>query len=707
MTIWGHSRNEAGKRQTLRDHLLGTAHMAREFAEPMGVPEAGWTVGLLHDVGKVSREWQHRLLCLEAGVDAAAVNHKDLGAEYCLSGGFLHGCLVVAGHHGGIPDIGQRPQGLIDPHLWAAVRQAVPEVEELPELRGLLPPEWTADVALGEFGIRMLHSCLVDADYLDTAAHFANSTPQRAEPADMAALLERVLVSRREFLAVRAASPVDQQRNLVFDACVTKAEDSPGVFRLSAPTGAGKTIAAAAFALRHCSIHNKRRVVVAVPFTSVTEQNAAVYRSLLGDGVVLEHHSAVEPEQLAGRGVENWDAPFVVTTTVQLFESLFSNKPSKTRKLHRLVNSVIVLDEVQAIPDRLLVPILDALRILVDHFGVTVLMASATQPTWEALKPWRERGLDPREIVTDRRDLFRTLRRVRYEWRTLASIEELAREALSGQASLTVVNTTANSRLVAREYADRVGPEGVRHLSTRMCRAHRTEVLAEVKRRLESGSPVHLVSTQLIEAGVDVDFPVVLRQEAPAPSLIQAGGRANREGHLSSGRVFVFDCPELATIRDYATPLSLTRVCFADNPDGLDDPEIVADYYRRLYSAAATEEQARGVQLGRQQLAFAQVAALFRMIEDDTTSVVVDWQGLVHTQLLADLSERMRHGLDVVPMRLLRDVQPFTVALPSRLAATPEISARIHEPARGLRLWRGPYDSTTGIGETEPMSYVF
>lgn len=706
MTAWAHSANTNGSRQTLRDHLMATATLAKGFAAAFGAGQAGWAVGLLHDAGKVSASWQERLMCLEAGVPAPRVDHKTFGAQLCSDFSWRHGCLAIAGHHGGIPDHDQRPVDAPDEELSRIFLALVPEATQLPPVSELMPSSWSHEVPVAEFGIRMLHSCLVDADYLDTAAHFAGQPVELSKPTDMEELFNRLVSARSDFLQGRNSGPIDRHREALFQVCLARAEDDPGVYRLSGPTGSGKTISAAAFALRHAQLHGKRRVVVAVPFTTITEQNAAVYRSLLGEDVVLEHHSAVEPERLAGRGVENWDAPFVVTTTVQLFESLFSNRPSKTRKLHRLANSVIVLDEVQAIPDHLLLPILCALRILVDHFGVTVLMASATQPSWEQLKPWRDAELEPREIVPDPTGLFQALRRVRYEWVDDLTLDQVVERATSTNASLTVVNTTANARTLAKELQQRASDE-VAHLSTRMCRVHRTAVLEDVRRRLRDGEGIHLVSTQLIEAGVDVDFPLVLRQEAPAPSLIQAAGRANREGRNSLGSVVVFSSPELATIRDHVTAVGLTRLHFRQNPNRLDEPAAVAAYYSQLYQASATNSASRRIQQSRAALAFEDVAAQFRMIEDCSVSVVVDWQGLVHGTLLSQLSERQRSGRDVLPMSILRQLQPFTVALPKRFADQAEVRALMEEPVPGVFLWKGAYDMTVGIGDDVALSYVF
>ncbi len=702
--IWAHSANVNGDRQSLRDHLLGTAALARRFGAEFQAADAAYTVGLLHDVGKVSEAWQRRLMAMEAGVKAEQVDHKHLGAWLSRRAVGSAGVFTIEGHHGGIPDKPDCP--VVGPNnamaLEERVRREVPEVAAVLDHDPTLPPEWTSPEIV-ELGIRMLHSALVDADYLDTAAHFAGSTPEVQPDAQFALLAEVFDDARAAQLSGSAVSAVNRDREQVFLASLAAAQGPRGIYRMTAPTGAGKTMSMAGFALHHAAVHGLRRVIMAMPFTTITEQNADVLRRLVGEENVLEHHSAVEPSGLRGYGVENWDAPVVVTTTVQLFESLFSNRPSKTRKLHRLCNSAILLDEVQAIPKHLLPPILDALRLLCSSFGATVLLASATQPTFETLEAWHKFGVVPTEIVPDPPRLYRRLTRVRYEWQTGWLMSDLMSAIETEHSSLTVVNTTATARELAIGLQERTG-DVVRHLSTRMFRAHRTQVLSEVRERLKTSSPIHLISTQLIEAGVDVDFPVVFRQEAPAESLIQAGGRANREGKQRMGRVVIFSGSDFGHLREYDTGIGLTQELFGTDPELLNDPVAVSGYFSHLLAVLNIDSAAKELQRYRAAFCFRTVAEHFHMIDAATTSVIVAEPGFAPFMYplpdLGQLSDR------VIPMVLLRRIQAYTVNLPTRLVET-DYHDRVMSPAPGLFVWAGPYSELTGIGAAEPASYIY
>ena len=570
-------------------------------------------------------------------------------------------------------------------------------------------------------GIRLTFSALVDADHLDTAAHFAGlSAPEVAEPPDMAELVRRFEAGRALMLCDRTPSPVNDVRDELYRAAVGAAAGRPGLYRLPAPTGSGKTLTAAAFALHHAAVHGKSRVIVAVPFVTITEQNAQVYRDLLGEAV-LEHHSNTELDERQARlGAENWDAPFVVTTTVQLFDSLFGRKPARSRKLHRLANAVIVLDEVQSLPVPLLRPILDALSLLTEHFGSTVLLASATQPAFEHLQVWRDKNIVP--IVENPSVVYERLRRVRYEWwlGPVPSDEEVAGRVAGERQALVVVNTTRAARVMFRLLSDRIQNADVvvRHLSTRMCPAHRKTVLDEVRSRLASGEPVLLASTQLIESGVDVDFPVVYRALAPADSLQQAAGRANREGRRTEpGSVVVFASAH--SISDYATPVAQTVLCFGPGKPEPDDLDALRRYYQGLYNAVNVDNNPRAgsIHTHREKLDFVGVADgplvdaihgktrdarwAFRMLDDDTVPVVVTQYDNETETLLDELRRADAPG--VRPRRAtFRALQRYTVSLPRHLVEQPDFRALCEQVWVGsdLLVWRGAYHERYGIDET-------
>jgi CRISPR-associated endonuclease/helicase Cas3 len=594
----------------------------------------------------------------------------------------------------------------------------------VPAIRQGRPLAWPAwldaarsrDPLVTDLLMRMVFSALVDADFLDTEAHFRGPVRPGSRTA-AADLTDRYEQGRRALLAGLRASPADGWREEVYAQAVAAAAGPGGMYRLPAPTGSGKTLAAAAFALHHTRIHRLRRVVVAVPFISITEQNAQVYRRLLDrpgeDPVVLEHHSGADLDERGRRGswwrrlaAENWDAPFVVTTAVQLFQSLFDHRPAAMRKLHRLARSVIVLDEVQALPDRLLLPILSVLRMLTECFGTTVLLASATQPAYWNLTPFD--ALPVTDVITDPKPLYARFRRVRYEWQLAPkpTLGQIARQAAPEPQVLVVVNTTRDSASLHRQLEGlRDGSPGpCLHLSTRMAARHRRDVLGEVRGRLDRGDAVAVVSTQLIEAGVDVDFLVVFRAWAPADSLQQAAGRANRSAYLAEGRVVIFDPEDGGHPADasYKAALAATGTYFGPDLADPDDPDVLENYYPERFALQNLEAAGAGARIQRLRghLDFPEVASAFQMIEEHTVPVAVEYGDDDARAEMNALADRLRSAdaLQAGEARmLLRRLQPYLAALPRTLASK-AVTAGYAQPVIGDVLqWRGPYDPKRGI----------
>lgn len=749
VNVWAHSVNDAGCRHGLADHLRGTAELAARFAEPFGAGRVAWWLGLLHDAGKASCAWQQGLLRAETAKGRVGVDHKLLGARLAGDRVLSKLALAVQGHHGGLTsprDLASRLANLSPTEQGRhedaerRLRALLPEINTKETEKAPIPGGWRADPLVAEMGLRMVFSALCDADFLDTAAHFAATDPvTRPAPAvradaDFTALRDRFEASRAQWLANRSVrSAVDSIREEVYQACVAAASAAPGIFRLAAPTGSGKTLSAAGFALHHAARHGMRRVIVAVPFLTITEQNAAVYRQRLddpspgGQRVVLEHHSQVDldsddPERRWERlAAENWDAPFVVTTTVRLFEALFGRKPAVMRRVHRLAGAVIVLDEVQALPHRLLVPILDGLRTLVEHFGATVLLSSATQPEFWHLSPFRE--LRSFDIIA--KPITGILpSRVRFEWRTNPSptLAELADEAAECAQAMVVLNTTGDAARVLECWRGAVAQGVAWHLSTRMCPAHRRRVLDTVRSRLTEGKPTLLVSTQLIEAGVDVDFPVVYRALAPADSVLQAAGRANREGNLAHpGRVIIVDPPDGRCPPSYPMLVNTTRVCFGPDKADPDNDNALRDYYRQVYDSLNLENPRHAgqrIQQSRQEFDFVAVtdgpadpvtetrdrSAAFRMIDDNGFSVVTPKGGATaeEKQEVADLVTQLRKQ-PRPEMTLLRQLQPYITSVHRSALQQPGVLKQLKrvlgEPGQpgSLAEWTGHYDDDTGI----------
>lgn len=687
-----------------------------------GAGDLAAALGLVHDAGKAACAWQNKLVVVSATGDRVDINHKNLGAVLVRDRA-LAAAMAVLGHHGGLKHV-QDLAGLSfkpdDGNTLKRFFDEVPEARALAEGPSLLPEAWGESMLLGEMGIRLVFSALVDADHLDTGAHADGlAQPRVAPPADMAKLVRRFEANRAVLLRGRGGSDVDDVRAALYDDVVRRASGEPGVYRLPAPTGSGKTMTAAGFALHHAARHGKARVVVAVPFTTITEQNAGVYRRLLGADMVLEHHSNAELDERRLRlAAENWDAPFVVTTTVQLFDSLFGRKPARSRKLHRLANAVVVLDEVQALPVPLLVPILDALRVLSRHFGTTVLLASATQPSFEHLAVWK--SLDIQPLVDDPVELFARLKRVRYEWQLdpQPTLDDIAAQICDERQALAIVNTVAHARTLYRLVAQRRPGAEVVHLSTRMCPRHRERTLTRIRRLLKGKKPVLVVSTQLVEAGVDLDFPVVFRALAPAESLQQAAGRANREGKLpDKGRVVVFDAEDAPVPEFYRAGVGKTRGLFGEGRDP-DDPVALEEYYRRLYTGLNVDEARRGavIQANREELDFRAVAdgphvagvgsardrkLAFRMIDEDPVTVIVTtWGKQGHAAgLLSELRAEERSA-----GALLRELRGYMVPLPRSVASSAQVRALCRPVVAGhdeLWEWCGDYDAQVGLDEGE------
>lgn len=613
-----HSANEGGVVQTLFDHARQTAIAAGSFASKFDMREWGELLGWLHDIGKLIKDFQEKRL---RGFDVR-VDHAIAGTLVAHRAGLYELAFAIAGHHGGIPDKqGGKGETLRDRKRRAEAGNEIPTIVSrfaslVPSM--ILPPGGSPDVST-----RMLASCLVDADYLDTERHFdaRRSASRRTASITFGDLLSRLLAHNA---SMDRTGPLNALRQRLFENCLRAGDEKRGVFRLEAPTGAGKTLASVAFAIRHAMRHGLDRVIFSIPFTSIIEQNADVLRSALGDNVVLEHQSALPktPRWQDKLAAENWSGfPVVVTTNVQLLESLFGNTPRRLRKLHNIANSVLVFDEVQTLPPNLLEATLSMLRDLREHYGVSVVFSSATQPGFD----------DDRWGLGNAFDLSPGIAsdpvwdRVAIEYAGETSVAGLAAMVARHPQCLIVVNTTKDARNLANMLP------GCLHLSSRMCPQHRRWVLAEVKRRLTCSQPCTLVSTQVVEAGCDISFPVGFRAVGPLDSIWQVAGRINRHGEFPKGQlgvVFLSDGGRIPGAYSVATGLSLPFV-----KAGKFGPMDQEEYFRRLYGEnGGLNLDKNGIQHLRANAMFAEVARRYRLVEEDTEPVVVPY-GDVETVL--------------------------------------------------------------------------
>lgn len=698
----------------LLEHLCDTAANAVLFAEPFGAGSVARALALSHDLAKANPRFQEYLRACHEGRPAPRAPHAAPGAKavYDRLKGFT---LALVGHHAGLPDPAdfKRLMAEADP---AAVQAATDLAQSFPELQTdpASPPAWASDPVKAEFLIRMLFSVLVDADFLDTERHFARSKAEyRGGSQDISWYRDtlRREMTRLTDAAARNPSKVNDSRKEILYACRAKADGPPGAYRLTVPTGGGKTLAGLTFALDHAAYHQLRRVIVAIPYTSIIDQTAQVYEGVFGEGNVLEHHSAYEADDGDSQSereyrrrlaAENWDSPLVVTTTVQLFESLFANKPSRCRKLHNIAGSVLILDEVQTLPVHLLPPILDVLTELVLHYGCTIVFCTATQPDFSGLG---DTVLTRAIEIVDRPDrYFEALKRVAYEHiEEPVTAEDLAARIDAETQVLCVLNSRPDAVRVVQ--ACRPG-EDLFHLSTRMCPDHRKTVLAEVRHRLSDGLPVRLVSTQVVEAGVDLDFPLVMRDVGPLERIVQVAGRCNREGRMDGlGRCIVFHLADAkAPAGPYQTGIGLTGTVLGEQPERLDQPDVVAGYFRDLYRYAGAEQgKGRRIQEWRKCLHYETVAREFRLIDEDTVPVVV------MRYKTEQVNRILASAPYVSPRHLRRRLAPFSVSLPRYQFREMQKDGTVYEHDSGVWLYEGAYNNVWGIGsgmEWDPSDLI-
>lgn len=673
--------------ERLEDHLRRVASTARGFAEAFDSGDWGYLAGLWHDLGKYTQEFQARLRG-----EPIAVTHSTAGARHAWDVDRRRGTLLafaIAGHHAGLANLSRRssskPTTPLEDRLknpedivvdWDAIPKDIRDAR-VPDLPTYLGQRDEKGVRRTEFFIRFLFSTLVDADRLNSELF---TSPDRAALRSRHDSIEMLCDRLDTYIDKKVGTlpvalrdtPVNRVRAEVLEGCRAQAVRARGLYSLTVPTGGGKTLSAMSFALRHAVHHGLRRIIVVIPYTSIIEQNAGVYAEALGIEHVLEHHSTLDPERVRGEkgeelttrnelAAENWDAPVVVTTTVQFFESLFSNRPGACRKLHNIAQSMLLFDEVQTLPPGFLVSILDGLRQLVAHYGCTAMLATATPPALKARENFTIGLEGVEEIVPDPVKMARDLRRVIYRWPkpddNPVEWETLAEELAGHEQVLAVVHRRRDARELAELLRQRVEPDAIHHMSALMCPAHRKAVLKIAKQRLKEQRPCRLVSTQLVEAGVDIDFPIVYRALGGLDSIVQAAGRCNREGRNQRGEVVVFRAPTQPPPGVQCQALDVTLSLLRETQNGLDadNPEVFQKYFSRLYTGAILD--VKSIERERQSFNFATVSQKFRLIEDAFQHAVVVPYG--------DAADRLRQLEDRFgSMRdKYRALQPYTVQI--------------------------------------------
>ena len=689
-----HSGSDGGKAdwQGLRDHLVAVAQAASEMAEPFGLARGAFIAGLLHDLGKYHLDFQRRL----EGEDVR-IDHSTAGAQILMReappGDRLMAELVsyaILGHHAGLPDRRNEADACFDRRMERPLAIDPAWREELaPDLTGLSPDMFKRlpkdprgrDFALSFMG-RIIFSCLVDADFKDTERFYATLGKVEAdrEWPPLAGLLEDFIARFDAHIADFGPPKSDlaRTRSEILAHVRRGAEAKPGLFTLTVPTGGGKTLASLGFALEHARRHGHRRIICAIPFTSLIDQTASIFRAVLGEEHVLEHHSAIEDEagdrkQREQRdklrlAMEDWAAPVVVTTNVQFFESLFAARSSRARKLHNIANSVIVLDEAQTLPRQYLFPVMRVLDELAGRYGCSIILCTATQPALGRRSGFEEGlPLEGRELAPDPAELSgrfaRTHIRHGGDMDDAALVEALRKHP----QALVVVNSRRHAFGLFKD-ATAAGLDGLVHLTTRQYAAHRRRILADIRERLKQGDACRLIATSLIEAGVDLDFPVGFRAEAGLDQIIQASGRVNREGRRprEDSVVTVFKAPDHRPPAEIAGLIGDMKRMIGRHED-LTSLSAIEDYFGEVYWRVGAGLDAKGI-LDRftvsprqgTDFAYRRVAEDFRMIESGLAPVIV----AIEAEAAGAVNQLWIEG--VSSDKLARALQSYVVQVPPK-----------------------------------------
>ena len=649
-----HKSKEGDREHPLILHLNSTAEKAKHFAEAFSAEQYAYACGLLHDIGKYSNEFQDRIKGKQIHCD-----HSTAGAIEALklnnSGKLLSYC--IAGHHTGLLNAGFKSDIGNESTLSARLKKEIPDyknafkeinladisIPKIPNIRPINANDYGFSIA---FFIRMIYSCLVDADFLDTEQFMSNGKITRAKKHDFDLLLNSLIKECDKF---KKNTKINIIRNIILSQCVQQAKQKRGIFTLTVPTGGGKTLSSLSFAINHLIENKMDRIIYVIPYTSIIEQNAKIFKEILGKENVLEHHSNFDFSDSEDSinnylklSSENWDIPIIVTTNVQFFESLFANKPSRCRKLHNIANSVIIFDEAQMLPTEYLVPCIMTISELAVNYYSSIVLCTATQPAFKYILP---KTIQTREICTINKEMGDIFKRNRIVKRGELPVQNLADELNEKRQVLCIVNT----RNHALELFSKIKSENKFHLSTLMYPNHRKETISQIKGKLLNAEPCVVVSTQVIEAGVDIDFPIVYRSMAGLDSIVQAAGRCNREGKLKDinsnpilGEVHVFTPENIYTQHQphsFKRPIAITEGIMRRYEDIFSD-EAIQKYFEELYMLSGEEgldikgiykDLISGIDYTAKNpkdnfnFNFEDIADKFKLIEENTIPIIIPY----------------------------------------------------------------------------------
>lgn len=633
--------NEKGAKQTVQEHVENVARITREFTNKFGAKETGTVCGQLHDIGKCSTEFQYRLLQNGPRIDHATAGAKEVSKIF----GKLYERIlgyIICGHHSGLPDFGSNESGLLQ-----RLNKDIPKyyaddiIEKVKVSTKVLATEIPKNIARNKgfaigFFIRMIYSSLVDADFLDTEEF--NDCKHETQRGNYKSF-EELEIYFNKYMKKKNVdskkSSINIYRKQIYDNCIEAAMQKTNLFTLTVPTGGGKTLSSMGFALNHLKYNNLERIICVIPYTSIIEQNANVYKSIFGQDTVLEHHSnfdfseVIDTENIKTLeklkyASENWDVPIIVTTNVQFFESLFANKSSRCRKLHNITNSIVIIDEAQMMPTKFLTPTIAALKELVNNYNTSVVLTTATKPKFPS-EILEDTGV---EIIKNPDELYNALKRTKVEYINELSDEGLVTMIEELDKVLIIVNTRNHAQNIY-DRLDKSEKDCLFHLSAKMCPEHRNVILSKIKHRLKSGEKCKVISTQLIECGVDISFPFVYRSLTGIDSIAQSAGRCNREGELDIGKVYVFKSTEA-----YGKSVmyqSRTAECGRQVLERYEDPlslESISKYFDLLYDMERDKLDSKNImdnfdeKASNLDFAFATTARDYKLIEEGESLII-------------------------------------------------------------------------------------
>lgn len=704
-----HSENSNGEEQSMKQHSEGVAELMKSFALTDDFADIYSYCGLLHDIGKYSKGFQNYIKS-----KGEKEPHAKWGAYMARMNKLIYIAFPVIGHHAGLPNrdamFETLEQCAKDENRWNQIQQALKEDDFNIPMCDNGSFNKIGDVFQKELFIRLIYSALVDADSLDTERHFQKeqSDARSYKILDVDALLAAL---NNRFDSFKQVTPLNELRTNVRLYAQSLANADQGCFSMTLPTGMGKTLTSLNWALHHAKAHsNINRIVIVLPFISIIDQTANELKTIFKDyDVILEHHSNViyeganEEESYCQYSkelaTENWDYPIVITTAVQFFESLFSNQRSKCRKLHNLQDSIVIFDEIQTLPVNLAECTMKMLNDMLHLCRCSFLFCTATQPNFQTRKDFC--GIDHiTPLVENPASIFASTKRVKYisvDDYKAQSFESIADCVVEQNDSVLIVCNTKKKAMALFECLKTRSEIPVLHLSTNMCQIHRMEVIKKVRQKLKEGEKLILCSTQLIEAGVDIDFPVVFRELAPLEAIIQSAGRCNREGGLKEGKVYLFQLEDQGQpSRDYETFAKFAQLCYQSNEDILSDADFYTNYYTNIIKNYSSEDN---VTPKREKLRFQDVADIYRIINSNTTSLFIyryDKESLSLYNTIKDKEYLSRKNYQQIAQYSVQIYEWFTKAN----------ADKIGETLNGIKIWFGTYSKEIGLSNKDEIFYI-